>query len=112
MGNDATRFCKRIPIRAGIQEIYNAWTIPAELEKWFLRKATFTSPDGRVKAPSEPAAKGDQYHWLWHGYGDDMYEDRPVLDANGRDLFSFMFSGECVVKVHIKAEEGETICEL
>lgn len=108
----AGRFCKRVTIKSSPQEVYDAWTSQASLEKWFLRKAEFTRPDGRLRDADSPVEKGDHYYWLWHGYDDNAYERREVLEANGKDLFRFGFSGDCTVSVSAKTEAGETICEL
>ena len=40
-------FTKKIAVKADIEDLYNAWTRPAELEKWFLRQARFKRPSGR-----------------------------------------------------------------
>jgi len=38
---DWTSFTKRIAVKASLNDIYNAWTRSAEIEKWFLQKLTF-----------------------------------------------------------------------
>lgn len=106
------KFCKRITVACTPQQVYDAWTSQEKLEKWFLRKAEFTPPDGSVRPAASPVEQGDRYFWLWHGYGDDSFEKREVLEANGRDCFRFKFSGDCTVSVYAKTEDGETICEL
>ena len=55
---------------------------------------------------------GDNYKWLWFGYGDEAIEANSILSANGWDQLSFVFSGGCIVTVSLKQEQGETICEL
>src|SRR4029453_12372060 len=82
------------------------------LESWFLRLAQFTKTDGTIRSKNSHAETGDQYKWLWHGYDDNVVEERQVLAANGWDNIQFGFSGGCIVTVFIKQEEGETICEL
>ena len=71
-----SQFTKRIPIEAGIQTVYNAWTSQEELEKWFLRKAEFTRPDGSLRKRNESIEKGDEFLWIWHGYPDDVFEKK------------------------------------
>jgi len=106
------KFIKRISIHASPQEIFKAWSTQEGLESWFLRRAEFTTADGRRKGRNESVEKGDQYLWIWHGYGDDVFEQRVILNSNGTDSLSFEFTGQCVVTVNIKIERGETICEL
>jgi uncharacterized protein YndB with AHSA1/START domain len=105
-------FTKRIPIKAGKEAIYNAWTTQAGLESWFLREAYFTTQDGVARNYSEQVKAGDKYKWLWHGYDDSALEQNEILEVNGTDLLKFSFSGNCIVTVRIKEEAGETICEL
>jgi uncharacterized protein YndB with AHSA1/START domain len=106
------KFIKRISIHASPQEIFKAWSTQEGLESWFLRRAEFTTADGRRKGRNESVEKGDQYLWIWHGYGDDVFEQRVILNSNGTDSLSFEFTGQCVVTVNVKIERGETICEL
>ncbi|HYJ38832.1 MAG TPA: SRPBCC domain-containing protein [Chitinophagaceae bacterium] len=107
-----TKFIKRISINATPQEVFQAWCTQEGLETWFLRSSEFIKPDGSTRQRNEPFQKDDVYHWLWHGYGDDVYERREIVDTNGNDSLSFKFTGDCLVTVNIKTERGETICEL
>ncbi|MEO7923750.1 MAG: SRPBCC domain-containing protein [Chitinophagaceae bacterium] len=106
------QFTKRIPIQAPPKAIYEAWTTQQGLESWFLRLAQFTRPDGIQRQKSSPVEKGDRYKWLWFGYGDSVAEEKEILAANGWDKLQFSFSGNCIVTVSVKQEDGETICEL
>ncbi|MCB9307849.1 MAG: SRPBCC domain-containing protein [Lewinellaceae bacterium] len=109
---DWTNFQLRIDIKASDQEIYNAWATRAGLERWFLRQAPFARPDGSIRPAGEKCREGDTYEWRWYGYPDDVVENRPVIEANGRDLFKFYFSGDCIVTVKIAREAGETLVTL
>ncbi len=106
------QFTRRIPIKAPPKAIYDAWSSQQGLESWFLRMAQFTKADGSIRTKNDHIQNGDQYKWLWHGYPDDVVEERQILLANDWDTISFSFSGGCIVTVTIKQEEGETICEL
>ena len=110
-GGKLTRFIKRISINAKPSDVFAAWNTQKGLEKWFLRSAEFMRPDGKKRASNEPIQEGDKYHWLWHGYGDDVHESRTVVASNGVDSLSFIFTAECLVTVNVKTEQGETICE-
>jgi uncharacterized protein YndB with AHSA1/START domain len=107
-----SKFIKRISIHASPEQVFNAWSTQSGLETWFLRRAEFTRPDGRKKGRDEPIEKNDRYLWIWHGYGDDVNEQRSILNSNGANSLSFEFTGQCVVTVNVKTERGETICEL
>lgn len=109
---DWTRFTKRIPIHAEPQAIYDLWTTQEGLEKWFLRKAEFKSNDRDVRAKNSSIQKGDKFEWFWYGYPNSVVEQNIVTEANGKDFLQFKFSGECLVSVYIKQEEGESLVEL
>lgn len=106
------QFIKRITIHSSPESIYEAWTTQHGLESWFLRLAEFKSRDGLLRKRSESVRLGDRYKWLWFGYDDTVVEQKEILSANGVDELRFGFSGGCLVKVVVKEEEGETICEL
>ena len=106
------QFTKRITIDADPKRILNAWSTQQGLESWFLRLAQFNDADGTLRRKDEPVQKGDRYKWLWYGYSDAIAEEKEILYTNGEDELEFSFSGGCVVKVTIKQERGEIICEL
>ncbi|MFV0388120.1 MAG: SRPBCC domain-containing protein [Pyrinomonadaceae bacterium] len=106
------KFRKRVTINAAPQLIYDSFASQAGLERWFLRKAQFLASDGRVRRPDEYIRKGDSYFWLWHGFNDDVFEKRKVVEANDRNFLQFKFTGECLVTVTIKKAGGENILEL
>jgi uncharacterized protein YndB with AHSA1/START domain len=109
---DWRSFRVRIPVNTSPKSIYEAWATQQGLESWFLRLARYEKPDGSGRQRNEYIEKGDQYTWLWHGYGDEVVEKHPVLSANGWDRLQFEFSGNCIVTVSVKQEAGTTICEL
>jgi len=109
---DWKQFTKRITIHASPSDIFNAWATQHGLESWFLRSAVFKKPDGKQRDKDESIQKGDHYKWLWFGYEDTTAEESEILFSNGKDELQFGFSGGCVVKVTMKEEAGETICEL
>jgi len=101
-----TSFDRKIAVQASLQEMYDAWTKPQELERWFLSKAHYTRPDGSVVSPTEYISEGDAYQWSWHTW--DILEEGRVLFTNGKDLMRFSFAGECTVEIKLK-EKGEDI---
>jgi uncharacterized protein YndB with AHSA1/START domain len=109
---DWSRFSARIEVKANVNDVYVAWTTRAGLERWFLRVAEFTKPDGEIRDASATIQKGDHYRWLWHGYDDTAVEHGVIEEANGRDFLRFTFAGSCLVSVSVAVEEGSTIVEL
>jgi uncharacterized protein YndB with AHSA1/START domain len=109
---DWTKFVCRININANMEQIYDAWTKPALLEKWFLCKARFIPKDEERREPDEHIRKNDTYHWRWFGFSKDVSEKGIVMEANGTDLLQFTFSGDTLVTVILKTEEAENIVEL
>ena len=107
-----SKFRRRITINADSQKIYDAFGTQAGLESWFLRKAQFMTFDGRVRRKEEYIQKDDTYFWLWHGFDDETFEKRRVLEANNRNFLQFIFSGGCRVTVRVKKAAGENILEL
>ena len=106
------QFIKRITIHSSPKAIYDAWTTQSGLESWFLRLAEFTTAMGVLRKRNENIQKADSYRWRWFGYDNSIAEEKEILLANGKDELQFGFSGNCIVKVTIKEENGEQICEL
>lgn len=110
--HDWSTFTQRVPVRATIQQLYDAWATQAGLERWFLRKAEFTQLDKTVRDRTSRVQQGDAYEWLWHGWSNDVVERGTVLEANGKDFFKFSFGKAGVVGVTIKTEQGFFLVEL
>jgi len=106
------QFITRITVAASTDRIFTAWTTQDGLENWFLRLAEFKLPEGELRGRQDGVQQGDQYRWLWHGYDDSTAERGEILSSNGRNELQFSFSGGCIVKVSVKHENGEAICEL
>ena len=109
---DWARFCKRVGIKAEINEIYNAWSRPVGLQQWFLRSAEFTDYHNFLRKSEERIQKGDNYKWMWYGYNDDIVERGTILEANGKNMLKFTFSAHSIVTVMIKTEQNESVVEL
>ena len=109
---DWTTFTKRIPVNASFEIIYQAWTKPAELEKWFLRKANFKTESNQIRNSNERIEQNDNYEWMWYGYDDNTVERGTVLGLNGKDFLKFSFGKAREVSVFIKEEERNNIVEI
>lgn len=105
-----TAFTKKITINATMMELYNAWTVPEEIERWFLSNAHFEKPDGTLVKRNENVQPKDLYQWSWFLF--DVMEKGKIIEANGVDLLKFTFAGDCIVEVKLKQTEGCIIVEL
>ncbi len=105
---DWSTFILKIYINASMNKVYDSWTIRTNLEKFFLKKAEFTKPDGSIRDNNSPIETGDTYEWTWHGYLDENAEHGNVLAANGSDSFQFVFGKAGTVTVNLKEKDGLT----
>ena len=103
-------FSKKIAVKATIEQIYKAWTLPQEIETWFLSKAVFTRPSGTLVGKNEAIQTNDSYQWSWYLY--DMVETGTVLAANGKDSLKFTFAGDCVVHIQLSQEKDQVVVSL
>jgi Activator of Hsp90 ATPase homolog 1-like protein. len=109
--HDWSKFSLKINIDADVEDIFNAWSIPGELEKWFLRSAKFQH-NGAELSKNARVQDGDAYEWLWHGHPDTSIEKGTIRHTNGVDTIGFDFSGGAYVTVEIADVGGECICML
>lgn len=109
---DWSRFTVRINVKATTDALYKAWATRGGIEHWFLRMSDYRKKDGSARAEFEFVEKGDTYRWRWFGYPDEVEEKGEILEANGKDLFSFGFGKAGICTVRIYEEEGEKIVEL
>ncbi|WP_175402867.1 SRPBCC family protein [Mangrovivirga cuniculi] len=109
---DHSKFTVKSIVDTKIPDVYELWTTPAGLEKWFLRKAEFVKPDGTFRKSNEHIEEGDTYRWLWHGYPDKVVEHGKILKLNGKNELKFTFGKAGTVTVKIGIEENTTIITL
>ena len=107
---DWTQFSKRVFIHSEIANVYSAWTVSAEIEKWFLSKCIFLSKEGIEISPLESVASNQSYQWRW--YAQNHYEEGAVISANGTDLIEFTFVGNCKVQIKLSSSNDKTLVEL
>jgi uncharacterized protein YndB with AHSA1/START domain len=105
-----TSFTKNIVIRADIHVLYNAWTVAAEIERWFLRRALYFDKSGRALSLYQNVEAGDTYIWSW--YAQNNVENGQILDANGKDLIQFTFAGKCTVEVKLTQMDNYVMVRL
>jgi uncharacterized protein YndB with AHSA1/START domain len=111
-GHDWTKFTITADFDIDAISIYKAWTTPAGLESWFLRKADFYTITGRLREPEEFILKEDTYEWWWHGFDDMTIQKGEVLEVNSIDFLKFTFTDDTIVSVSIRSASGLTILEL
>ena len=107
---DWSQFSRKIAVKAEMQKIYDAWTIPAEIEKWFLSKTTYYDVNGKKLEKKASVKEGTSYEWSWYLY--DAVEKGKIKKANGKDHLQFTFAGDCLVDVHLTKQDEFTIVEL
>jgi hypothetical protein len=107
---DWTKFTVKIPVKATLAAMYEAWAKPLEIEKWFLSHASFTDASQSPANKIAVVEKGFSYAWQWYTY--DVTEYGKVTEANGKDFFQFTFAGNCLVDIRLKPYKDEIIVEL
>jgi uncharacterized protein YndB with AHSA1/START domain len=112
MNEKWTSFTLTANFTAPVSEVYRVWATQRGIEKWFLRKAIYKTPEGDRLANDTYVRAGDSFEWYWHGFPDTVAEKGRILEANHKDRFSFTFTGDTIVTVHIYTRESETMLEL
>jgi len=107
---DWTSFTKRIAIKASLSEIYEAWSVAANLEKWFLERVIFRDATGNQLEQINPEENGMQYDWYWYLDPTPMHGE--ILKANGKDFLQFTFEGTSMVDVTLSTLHEYVIVEL
>ena len=113
---DWTRFKKQTYINVSPEKVFDAWTKPDEITKWFIAQADYTSPDGKLRPGEASVQAGDQYHWRWH---QDIEMRGEILEAEDNTI-QFTFGDKeagsdekIIVTVEIsQCEPGTTLLEL
>ncbi|RYD94448.1 MAG: SRPBCC domain-containing protein [Sphingobacteriales bacterium] len=106
---DWTSFTKKIAIKASLTDIYKAWTVPAELERWFLEHVVFHAGEDDL-APDRPAASGRLYDWYWYLDSNPLHGE--IISTNEKDFIQFTFEGNSLVTVSLSTLDEYVIVEL
>lgn len=109
---DWSQFIVRIPVRASISDLYEAWATRRGIEHWFLRMSEYKNSAGQLRDPGEFVSVGDTYAWRWHGWPDEVEERGTIVACNGNDQIDFTFGEAGVCHVRLLEEAGETIVQL
>ncbi len=106
---DWREFRLRVFIDRPLRELYEAWLISDELERWFLNKASFYDSTGKELDRDKPVGNGARYKWEW---AEGTIETGEILIADGSGSFAFTFGKGCTVAVTLSRLEGRTLVEL
>ncbi|MNU28469.1 hypothetical protein D3C71_169060 [compost metagenome] len=109
MAKDWTSFELKIAVKAGIQDMYHAWTQAELVEKWFLQECTYLRDEAPLAA-EETVHTGDTYAWRWYFY--EETEHGEIREANGKDFLQFSFAGNCLVDVQLEPAGDYTLVRL
>jgi uncharacterized protein YndB with AHSA1/START domain len=96
---DWSKFTRTIRINAPVQKVYEALSVPSNLESWFLKYANFYGEDGTLRDKTEAYQKGDSFAWKWDT--SPHVERGEVIEANGIDTIVFPFADSCVVRFEL-----------
>lgn len=107
---DWTQFTRKMAIKAKLDEIYNACTIPEEIERWFLSSTRYFDSKGKLVDRKANIKGNFAYEWNWHLY--EGKEKGKILNANGEDQLQFTFAGDCLVDVHLSLQDEYTVVTL
>ncbi|MBL4715437.1 MAG: hypothetical protein COC01_07910 [Bacteroidetes bacterium] len=105
-----TTFTKRIAVKAELSDIYDAWSKPSEIEKWFLSNANYFDENTNAIERESNIKKDDTYEWSWYLY--EIVEKGKIIEANGKDFLQFTFAGECLVDIKLSQQNGYVVVEL
>ncbi|HRG59787.1 MAG TPA: SRPBCC domain-containing protein [Bacteroidia bacterium] len=105
MKTDWSSFTLSLAVKSSMKTIYNAWSIPNEIEKWFLEKCIYSNTQHMQNTTS-----GCDYKWSWYLY--EIVESGKIMQANGLDFFQFTFAGNCIVDIQLEAMGEYTIIKL
>lgn len=110
---DWSRFRSEIFIGRPPSIVFRAWTLPSEIEKWFIEECQVTTRDGKARGNNEFIQSGDQFRWA---FGEKEAESGLILEISQDSRLCFTISGSSrlSVKVNIqfKSVEGGTQIEL
>ncbi len=90
-------FTRRIRINTTINEVFDAWTVQGEMEKWFLKSAIF-SRNSQSLPPGQKVETGDTFEWIWHTWP-EMTQKGSVLNVEENKTFQFEFLPAGIVTI-------------
>lgn len=92
------KFTRMKYVKSSIDKVFDYWLKPALIKKWFLKKATFITKEGRIRDENEYPQSGDSYKFEWI---QDLDATGEILSVEKNKLFQFTFGKN--------AETGENV---
>lgn len=105
-------FTRKALIQAPVPEVFDTWTSPAGLMKWFLQTTEFKNKDGEIRKTKEKIQAGDTYTWRCHGFAEQHAEYGVITELNGRNHQQFRFAGNCPLDVQLSHLKERTLVEV
>ncbi|MHA2028140.1 MAG: SRPBCC family protein [Candidatus Kariarchaeaceae archaeon] len=103
---DWSKFERKIYIKAPLQQVFDHWVQPDPITTWFIKHATYITPEGTKRKNFESVQTGDKYKWEWH---QDLTANGEVLEVIPHKLFRFTFGDKekgSSEKVEVNIEFG------
>lgn len=110
--HDWSRFTRRINIKAPKLAVYRHFVVPANMETWFVRDASFRVSNGELRNKNSQIYAADTYEWLWYGQPDTVVEKGKVIEANGVDRIQFSFTAGAIVTIELTNGGENTVITL
>ena len=105
-------FTVREYVPTDVETAFNYWAKANKIIQWFIRKAEYTSNEGKEREGDEIIQTGDSYKWV---FGSELTMNGTILEIDKNRLIRFTFgkkepeSDEYVqVKVTFKEKNGQT----
>lgn len=108
MSYNWSEFTVHTYVRRPVNELFSIWATCSGLERFFIKSARLTSPDGRKRGPDDPAQTGDEYHWRF------MHEYEltgRIIEVNNNRSITFSF-GSMEVNVEVNDVGGLSLVRL
>jgi uncharacterized protein YndB with AHSA1/START domain len=99
-------FTKKIFIHTTPERLYSCWATEKGICEWFLKKAAFSTPDGKKRDAGQYVEPNDRYVWEWYNW--DGEETGRILETNAPDHLVFSFAGSSRVAVDLE-KKGEKV---
>ena len=89
--------------------VYRAWATAEGLASFFIRTATFLTPDGEPRASDALTAANDRYRWAWHH---DFQLEGSILAAEPDRHLQFTFGSPMAVAITLYRVADGTLLKL
>jgi len=111
-----TQFKQKEYINAPLKEVFLKWATPNGITEWFIKNATYKSPEGKMRKGSEVIKTNDKYTWYFYS---STVMKGIVLKVVPNSLIKFTFGKkqpdsdeDVIVNVSFRKKDGITEIEL